>query len=300
MATSSSVLTSVLLTSAVLASACNATSEGTASDSAATETTDAPGDTDTTIPPGDTETTVGPGDTEDSGGPVTSGDTDTTAASDTDTTSVSTDTDTTVGPDPTDTDTAATDTDTGADACPDSDPALENVSVSVWEWAPNADCTVMSASNAAGTVSLDLLCNSEQVAIDLTVPADFKVDVEGLIEVKLSAGQDGFLEGMSFVIHDLATGDFVLAAHQMNGFLTYPELAPFSLAQVGTCGGDACDDISQIEFTHVDGPSLALFPGSRDTLTAGGRNYDIVLRAAWEDLCQDHVGDYIWIIGAST
>ena len=225
------------------------------------------------------------------------GDTEpTTAGTDTDTTGIATDT-TGTDPDPTDTD---TDTDTGADACPAPDPALANVGVkSGPEGASDADCIVVSASNAGGAVLLDLLCGLEQVDIHLAVPTDFKVDLEGLTEVKFSVGGDPFFEGTSFVVHDLATGDFVLAAYEMNGFSTYPELAPISLAEVGSCGNKACSATSQIEFSHVDGPSLALFPGSRDTLSAGGRDYDLVLRSATESLCEEHTGAYTWIIGAS-
>lgn len=298
MATYRSNPTSPLLMLAVLVLACTPTTEETASDAAATDTTAATA----------TETTAGTGETDST--TVVPGDTDPTTTAGTDTTTAGTDT-TTTGPDMvttgiatdtsgTDTDPTDTDTDTGADACPMQDPALEKVGVkSGPEGAPDADCTVVSASNAGGAVALDLLCGMLDVNIKLAVPADFEVDLEGLTEVKFSVGGDPFFEGTSFVVHDLATGDFVLAAYQMNGFSTYPELAPISLKEVGSCGSKPCSANSQIEFSHVDGPSVALFPGSRDTLSAGGRDYDLVLASAWEGLCEEHTGNYVWIIGAS-
>ncbi len=300
MATYRSNPTAPLLMLAVLALACTPTTEETASDAAATDT-----DTDTTAATGTTaagtDTTAGTDETDST--TVVPGATDPTTTAGTDTTTAGTDTDTTgIATDTsgTDTDPTDTDTDTGADACPAHDPALGNIGVkSGPEGAPDADCTVASASNAGGTVVLDLLCDPLDVNLKLAVPTDFAVDLEGLTEVKFSVGGDPFFEGTSFVVHDLATGEFVLAAYQMNGFSTYPELAPIALKEVGSCGSKPCSANSQIEFSHADGPSVALFPGSRDTLSAGGRDYDIVLASAWEDLCEEHSGSYAWIIGAS-
>jgi hypothetical protein len=283
-------LTSSLLTLAALVLACAPTTEETASDAAATDTTAATG-TETTAD--SDSTTVVPGDTD-----STAAGTDTTTTAGTDTTTGLEPTTTGNATDITGTDTG-TDTDTGADACPAKDPALAEVGVNFGnEAAAGGDCAVVSASNAGGAVMLDLLC-PEEVSIHLAVPTDFKVDLEGLTDVTLFVGGDPFFEGPSFVVHDLATGDFVLAAHQMNGFSTYPQLAPISLKEVGACGDDACKATYQIAFSHADGPSLALFPGSRDTLSAGGRDYDLVLGSAWESLCEEHVGGYTWIIGAS-
>ena len=297
MAHSRSLVTSFFLLCVVPALACSPKDEGAASDSA-TDTTGTPNTTTTgdTAPTGDTGTSgdgtegLSSGDTATSDRPTTSAGsftTDTTSAG-----SFTTDT-----TDTTDTDTP--NTDTGADACPEPDPSLAGVSVSPWESAPSADCSVMSASNAGGKVSLDLLCKMQEVAVDLTVPMDFKVDLEGLTDVKLFVANDVLFEGISFVIHDLATGDLVLAAHQMNGLLNYPQLAPLSLAVTASCGDSPCTDTSEITFSHADGPSLALFPGSRGTLSSGGRDHDIILRSAWEDLCREHVGAFTWIVGAS-
>lgn len=301
MAHSRSLVTSFFLLCVLPALACNPKDEGAASDSA-TDTTGAPDTTTTgdTAPTATTPTTPTTGDTGTSGDDtegLSSGETDPTATSDRPTTSAGTLT--TEATDTTATDTDTPDTDTGADACPEPDPSLAGVSVSPWETAPSADCSVMSASNAGGKVSLDLLCKMQEVAVDLTVPMDFKVDLEGLTEVKLFVANDVLFEGISFVIHDLATGDLVLAAHQMNGLLNYPQLAPLSLAVSASCGDSPCTDTSEITFSHADGPSLALFPGSRGTLSSGGRDHDIILRSAWEDLCREHVGAFTWIVGAS-
>ena len=296
MAHSRSLVTSFFLLCVVPALACNPKDEGAASDSA-TDTTGTPDTTTTgdTAPTASTPTTGDTGTSGDDTEGLSSGDTDPTATSERPTTSAgSFTTDTT---DTTDTNTP--ETDTGADACPEPDPSLAGVSVSPWESAPSADCSVMSASNAGGKVSLDLLCKMQEVAVDLTVPMDFKVDLEGLTDVKLFVANDVLFEGISFVIHDLATGDLVLAAHQMNGLLNYPQLAPLSLAVTASCGDSPCTDTSEITFSHADGPSLALFPGSRGTLSSGGRDHDIILRSAWEDLCREHVGAFTWIVGAS-
>ena len=296
MAHSRSLVTSFFLLCVVPALACNPKDEGAASDSA-TDTTGTPDTTTTgdTAPTASTPTTGDTGTSGDDTEGLSSGDTDPTATSERPTTSAgSFTTDTT---DTTDTNTP--ETDTGADACPEPDPSLAGVSVSPWESAPSADCSVLSASHEDGKVSLDLLCKMQEVAVDLTVPMDFKVDLEGLTDVKLFVANDVLFEGISFVIHDLATGDLVLAAHQMNGLLNYPQLAPLSLAVTASCGDSPCTDTSEITFSHADGPSLALFPGSRGTLSSGGRDHDIILRSAWEDLCREHVGAFTWIVGAS-
>lgn len=299
---SHSPFTSTLLLLAGLVLACTPTTEETASDaSETTATTAATGstgptttNTDSTTATGDEDgTTLITGDPE----PTTS-DSTTTTGPDEATTAFETDP-TGMDTDPSDTDTN-TDTDTGAEACPPEDPALASIGIkSIPEEFSGGECTVVDASNAGGDVSLDLLCDLEEVSLGLAVPPDFKVDLAGLAQVKVDFGGDNFFEGTSFVVHDLATGDFVLAVYEMNGFSTYPALAPLSLKEVGACGGNACNSISQLEFSHVDGPSLALFPRTRGTLVADGRDYDIAVRSAREGLCEEHDGDYAWIVGAS-
>ncbi|MFY0535234.1 hypothetical protein [Nannocystis pusilla] len=278
----------------------------------------------------DPSTTLDPSTTAETSAPATEGETTATTSTTVDTTdttagteTIGTLSDTAVDTAATDTDaategdtaategdTAATegDTDTGAPACPDGDRELQ-ASIDLFEVTgqlipgDTAECTVETASNVDGKVTIALLCSNDDITdapatIELGVPLDFKVDLDGLEQVHADFHYESWEPPvMWFSLHDADTGALVLAAAD-NYPIADKSFAPISFEAVASCGGE-CNKYYTYEFSHTSGPSIELFARNRGTISAEGRDYDVLLASSWENLCEEHLGSFLWIVGSS-
>lgn len=186
--------------------------------------------------------------------------------------------------------------------CPAADSAVEAAGFMVVDTANlngSHECSITEASNVDGKVSLDLMCSDAQVSLDLTVPADFKLALDGLTDVQLDIVRDDFLAGMFFALRDLASGDLVLAAQDFNGLTVSSEdLVPLS-ARLDPAGcGSECSQAYTLTLTHPDGPAVTVASGNRGSLSAGGRDYDILVVGAVLNGCEEHSDVAEWIIGS--
>ncbi|MDC0720387.1 hypothetical protein [Nannocystis bainbridge] len=200
-----------------------------------------------------------------------------------------------------------TDSDTTSDTdtfepCPAADPAVEAASFTYTDamnLTGSHECSVTKASNAAGKVSLEMMCADKQVSLDLTVPADFKLGLDGLTDVQLDIVRDDFLAGMFIALRDLASGDLVLAAQEFNGLTVSSEdLVPLSASLDSAGCGSECRQEYAFTFTHPDGPAVTIASGNRGSLSAGGRDYDILVVGAILNGCEEHSDVSEFVIGS--
>jgi len=180
-----------------------------------------------------------------------------------------------------------------------------------------ADCTVQTATNAAGKVDVALLCSEGAqvdvaISIAVTAPADFEIDLSDGQQVRLDAyWQDVGHHtdtGEWFVIRAAGDDAVLLAGLDNDSHDGLDEaLGALSITPVeGVCEspcGDTCTESDAVErlafaFAHSDGTSLDLLDQTRGDLLAGGRRHDIVLAQAHKFFCLNCWDEYRWILGS--